>query len=184
MISGIYEIINLVNGKSYIGSAINLNKRFVQHFSNLKNNRHSNRYLQSAWNKYERQFEFRIIEIVEDKTKLLEREQFWIDTRQTYNRNIGYNLRPKASSNLGRITSEETKIKLRKLDMWPHKGGYNCKCEECSEKKKIMNDNWRYARKMKAAFHEDVTEIEHHEDIVVIKMPSEQFEIIRKVLGL
>lgn len=42
MKSGIYQIINLSNGKTYIGSAVDLSKRKIQHFFDLKNNNHSN----------------------------------------------------------------------------------------------------------------------------------------------
>lgn len=51
--SGIYEIRNIITNKKYIGSAINLKERFRLHKVRLKLDRHSNRYLQSAWNKYE-----------------------------------------------------------------------------------------------------------------------------------
>lgn len=36
--SGIYQIINTVNGKRYIGSAVNLGKRWINHRVGLKNN--------------------------------------------------------------------------------------------------------------------------------------------------
>lgn len=51
-ISGIYGIFNLVNGKVYIGSAINLKKRFSDHKGRLQKQKHRNGYLQNAWNKY------------------------------------------------------------------------------------------------------------------------------------
>ena len=37
---GIYEIINILNNKIYIGSSNNLKRRESQHFSNLKLNKH------------------------------------------------------------------------------------------------------------------------------------------------
>ena len=52
MISGIYEIINLINGKRYIGSAVDLKKRKREHFRGLHQGDHYNRHLQRAWNKY------------------------------------------------------------------------------------------------------------------------------------
>ena len=50
--SGIYQILNTVNGKRYIGSAINLGKRRSNHFSDLKRSAHTNSHLQHAYNKY------------------------------------------------------------------------------------------------------------------------------------
>ena len=35
-LSGIYRRVNLVNGKSYIGSAVNLSNRLRQHYNNVK----------------------------------------------------------------------------------------------------------------------------------------------------
>jgi group I intron endonuclease len=52
MKSGIYQIKNLVNGKKYYGSSVNMGKRKSRHFSNLNNNKHENQHLQNAWNKY------------------------------------------------------------------------------------------------------------------------------------
>jgi len=50
--SGIYIITNTVNGNFYIGSSVHVRVRIVEHLWSLRNNRHRNKYLQSAWNKY------------------------------------------------------------------------------------------------------------------------------------
>lgn len=50
--SGIYLIHNIVNGKNYVGSYINIRKRILEHKSALINNRHPNSYLQNSVNKY------------------------------------------------------------------------------------------------------------------------------------
>lgn len=50
--TGIYEIVNTVNGKRYIGQAANMGKRHAQHKWHLRKNKHHSRYLQAAWNKY------------------------------------------------------------------------------------------------------------------------------------
>lgn len=112
--SGIYKILNLSNNKFYIGSARNFIERKCNHYSELRRNEHKNKYLQAAWNKYsEWNFEFIVLEYVEDKTKLIEREQFWINFTNCCNSKIGYNLNPTAGSNLGLKLSEEAKNKLR-----------------------------------------------------------------------
>lgn len=77
--SGIYKIRNILNNHYYIGQSINLNKRKYTHFSLLRNNKHSNRYLQSAFNKYgENNFVFEIILYCESK-ELIYYEQSFID---------------------------------------------------------------------------------------------------------
>ena len=62
MQSGIYEIVNITNGKRYVGSAINLKQRWIMHRSYLNNGKHQNAHLQRAWKKYgEGSFEFRVV---------------------------------------------------------------------------------------------------------------------------
>lgn len=111
--SGIYAIQNLINNKIYVGSAIRLSYRWKNHKIELRLKRHINIYLQSAWDKYwEHQFEFKVLEYIEDISKLIEREQYWIDYYNSANREFGYNISPTAGSCLGVKHTEETKAKL------------------------------------------------------------------------
>ncbi len=58
-LSGVYAIVNRENGKRYVGSAINIPKRWREHQRGLQRGCHENSYLQGAWNKYgEGAFEF------------------------------------------------------------------------------------------------------------------------------
>lgn len=108
--SGIYVIINLFDGKLYVGSAVNFQKRFKNHRIELELNRHCNIYLQSAWNKYgEDWFEFAIVESVADLDKLIEIEQLWIDASECCNREKGYNLCAVAGNRFGQVPSEKTR---------------------------------------------------------------------------
>ena len=51
--TGVYKIVNLVNGKIYIGStAQSFKKRGVQHYGELVRGIHKNSYLKYSWNKY------------------------------------------------------------------------------------------------------------------------------------
>jgi len=52
--SGIYRIVNRINGKFYIGSAANLKGRKKNHFEKLNANVHPSKHLQASWNKYGR----------------------------------------------------------------------------------------------------------------------------------
>lgn len=96
MKSGIYKITCLKSKKIYIGSSNDCVQRYNKHIWALKNNRHHNKYLQSAFLKHgEENFEFEIIESIEENI-LLEREQFYLDLYKSYDRTIGYNICDKA----------------------------------------------------------------------------------------
>jgi group I intron endonuclease len=106
--SGIYQIRHLASGRSYVGSAVNLRKRWALHRWSLANGRHRNQLLQRAWVKYgANAFAFEIVELVSERTSLIEREQFWFDAKSP-----SYNICPVAGSSLGRIHTEETRAKI------------------------------------------------------------------------
>lgn len=98
----IYGILNLVNGKIYVGSAVDFYHRSRTHKSKLKYGEHANKHLQSAWIEYgEMAFEFIVLENVLWKSDLLDREQYWIDLTDCHNPEHGYNFRKLAKNNLG-----------------------------------------------------------------------------------
>ena len=112
--SGIYRIVNQVNGKVYIGSTQNqFHKRWYEHRHSLKTNTHCNKHLQSAWNLYgEQNFLFEAIEEC-SKEHVLVREQFYLEMAQKILGEV-YNMRPVAGSGApGNPISEERKKYLR-----------------------------------------------------------------------
>ena len=105
----IYTIICKETNKQYIGSALNHAKRKREHFYNLKNNKHPNKKLQNAYNKYGADcFDFKIIEVVEDEKKLIEREQHYINKLKSV-----YNICKVAGSSLGLKRTKGTRDKIR-----------------------------------------------------------------------
>lgn len=92
----------------YIGSARDLKERKINHFSMLRNNKHSSIILQRAYNKAQDKsiFEFQILEYC-SKDKLIERENFYlvtlckakdyIDGVDKIFLNLSYNILPVAS---------------------------------------------------------------------------------------
>lgn len=113
VISGIYTITHIDSGRVYVGSAMNIYTRWDRHRYGFRSGAKSTPYLKHAWNKYgEDAFEFKIVERVPETAKLVEREQYWIDYYQSARRDKGFNIAPKAGSNLGVKASAETCAKL------------------------------------------------------------------------
>lgn len=111
-VSGIYKIINKVNGHYYVGSATKVRDRWSQHRHFLRRNSHPNGHLQRAWNKYEeKSFEFVFVENV-DVPNLENVEQKYLDVAlaERYN---AYNLAfDSYCPTRGVPMSEDQKIKL------------------------------------------------------------------------
>lgn len=91
---GIYQILNLVNGKCYVGSSSNIQNRWGQHLHLLRLNKHKNKKLQNAWLKYgENEFQFVILEKCQN-SELILNEQKHIDITKCVL--FGYNISEKA----------------------------------------------------------------------------------------
>lgn len=96
---GIYKIENIINGKKYIGSSINIDKRFYRHKNDLINNKHNNIHLQRDFNKYSLDdFKFECIEIC-DVNNIKKIEQKYLDKifEIKNNNNIYYNIGKQSS---------------------------------------------------------------------------------------
>ena len=64
----------------YIGSANNVRRRVQTHLRELRAGRHANQHLQRAYLKYDASvFTSAVVEYVDDESRLLEREQVWLD---------------------------------------------------------------------------------------------------------
>jgi group I intron endonuclease len=91
MARGIYKIINVINNKFYVGSAVDLKRRKTRHFSELRTGKHNNRHLQAAWIKYgEQSFVFVVVEELPDDADLLAAENIWL--KEHVGKDYCYNL--------------------------------------------------------------------------------------------
>lgn len=109
--SGIYKIQNKLNGKSYIGQSQNLDVRIRTHLCLLRNNKHYNCHLQSAWNKYgSSAFDISILTLCDiadlDKLEIRYIQEYDAFT-SGYNRTLG------GDGTRGALMSEEARAKMR-----------------------------------------------------------------------
>lgn len=94
---GVYKILNIIDGKYYIGSSVHLKKRLKDHKFTLNAGNHQNIHLQRAFNKYGAEnFVFSILEYSDNLDNVREKEQKWIDKLAACNQNYGYNIHPLA----------------------------------------------------------------------------------------
>lgn len=106
--SGIYKF--AINGKNYIGSAIDLYQRLFHHRKMILRNYHRNTKVQNYFNKY-KQFSYEILEYC-DKESLIKREQFYLDEQKP-----DLNILKIAGSVYGYKHSEELKEKRRQQNL-------------------------------------------------------------------
>jgi group I intron endonuclease len=117
----IYKITNNLNGKSYIGQTVqSMRRRKSEHLYRMANQPERNHKLYMALRKYGMEsFTWEVLESCQTVEELNEREKYYINAFNTYNR--GYNM-----TEGGDTVSEETKEKLRKIFTgriitWGHK---------------------------------------------------------------
>lgn len=107
-ISGIYQIINKATGDYYLGSSIDIPKRWSAHRNSMRRDANECRILQNAWNKYgEDSFEFKVIGTC-PVDKLVDLETYMLNDLHP-----AYNIALDASAPMrGRTHTEEHKKKI------------------------------------------------------------------------
>jgi len=109
MPSGVYQILNRINGKRYIGSTINIKRRWQGHLNRLRYGQHGNQHLQQAFDKHgENTFVFSVLEYTETQM-LVEREQHYLNVYLPE-----YNISPMAGSPLGVRHGAEVRRRMSK----------------------------------------------------------------------
>lgn len=148
MTIGIYIITNTINGKIYIGKSKNIERRFKQHKSYMKNknldNKRCNPLLWYSCKKYGiDSFTFEILQsfkIFNDEV-LKDAELFWIEFYGCTDRELGYNLRKDSSSNMVVHPETSNKISLNLKNQWKNNLRSNHSLK--------MKENWKTRDKNK-----------------------------------
>lgn len=111
--SGAYRIVNIRDGKMYVGSTKNLRKRHRDHCGALIRGVHSSRKLQREYDHngliYLR---FEVLVICSTREDALPIEQHFINRFKPYLEDRGYNTSPTAESTLGVPCSDDKKAKI------------------------------------------------------------------------
>ena len=107
--SGVYLGTNLINGNNYVGSSVNLGKRFSSYFSfNYITNPKNNMLINKALVKYGySNFSLEILEYCDDPDLAISREQYYMDLLKPV-----YNLSKVAGSSLGFKHTAESRSKM------------------------------------------------------------------------
>lgn len=119
---GIYRILNTANSRAYIGSSQDISGRWKTHRRDLRANRHANRHLQNAWNKYgEQVFCFEVVHVFDTTENLIKAEDGEIsdakesgicvyNTRLSAANNRGLKLGPRSASTKAKISKSRAGI--------------------------------------------------------------------------
>ena len=92
-LSGVYRIVNRINGKIFVAASIDLFRQKNNHLTDLKNGDHPNSQLQSDFDSFgAKVFFFEVLENSVEHKDLSAREQFHIDS---YDWADLYNVDPK-----------------------------------------------------------------------------------------
>ena len=130
-ICGVYQILNNVSGRCYIGQSYDIEKRLKEHFGALRKGCHRNQHLQSTFDKYgEQVFSTRILTRCCPEY-LTQVEQGWMERFK-----VKYNKAPSAGSLFGYKLTAEHKAKLSAI-MMGHK--YSLGCKHTSETKEKVS---------------------------------------------
>lgn len=145
MITGVYKIQNKINNKIYIGSAVDIKKRWRDHKWYLKNNIHHNSHLQSSWNKYGANSFYFSIELECSIENLLIKEKEFMLKYNTFDNNYGYNVNDPEHIFLNRKHSIKTKQLLSSQKI----GDKNPMYGKCGIKHHNFNKNMSFETKNK-----------------------------------
>lgn len=178
---------NLVNGKSYVGRAVNIRKRWIQHKWHLRHGRHHSLPLQKAWNKYgEASFKFIPILIgVSDEGSLCNAENYYINSYGSMVSINGYNLAPSSGTNRGVKYSEKSRKKMsasqagRTLSQ-----EHREKISKTLTGTKFTQERLENRKKVKRTWGKTSEQIENIKNIQRAKGKNEEYEAFGKIQHL
>ena len=114
---GVYSIRNILNNKVYVGSSIDIKKRWTGHKYSLQANRKASPHLQNAWNiDGKENFIFSILTLC-TKEELLTQEWAWIQVLGSNLPDKGYNIKDPLGEYVPKY-SNQRKVSTRVLKLY------------------------------------------------------------------
>lgn len=101
--AGVYRVVNTANGRSLVGSSLNVQAILNRHRAELRAGGHRNKELQRDWNAVgEESFAFEVLDTLaprdvpgyDARAELRVLEDLWLERLEPYGER-GYNVRPK-----------------------------------------------------------------------------------------
>lgn len=157
--SGVYRIFCTQNGKSYIGSARNINKRLKAHIRMLKDNTHINSELQNDWNSFNMS-DFNVQELIHcsvdrlNECELLMMDKFdsvcngYNKIKQGHSKNVGIARANKDNPMYGKKHTKEAKEKISEF----RKGHKGWKHTDQTKKKQSSSAYERWSKTPKKKY--------------------------------
>lgn len=109
MTQGIYAITHIPSGRVYVGQSNNIQLRITAHLNTLRRGNHANKNLQEAFlASSENDFEFNVLEVVDDLSIISEREIYWAKHLQALQECGGFNI---AEPGLVKRTDEPCRLR-------------------------------------------------------------------------
>jgi group I intron endonuclease len=138
---GIYKITNIKNDKVYIGSSKNILNRWGNHIFELVSCKHYNTELQKDFDKYGiENFIFQVIEILDNKNKILEREQYYIEKYNSLNPEKGYNIMSSYGNYKNDFINKNIKKSFANMNIYDFE--YNFNKKYFNQDKYFMSYSW------------------------------------------
>jgi group I intron endonuclease len=114
-ICGIYKLVNKATNQCYVGQSQNIKKRIKEHFRQLRWNKHPNKHLQNAFNKYGEHNFFGEVEVeCTDLAELDMLEETFLKQEAWFEEPTVYNISDFAKAPMrGKAHSEEVRHRIR-----------------------------------------------------------------------
>ena len=169
-LSGIYKIYSSIcPEKLYIGSASKFIHRYRSHRSSINRNLHFSAKLQNYANKYgSEKLIFEIIEVVEDRNILINKEQYWMDKLNPYFNSVPYAIPTKNGCHL----TPEGKERIRVSKLGNNYGKGHKMSVKNKEKIKLANRGRKMSDKQKEFLREINTGIKQPTGQIIKRMIS------------